>query len=71
MYRWTTRPSNGATTACISETEYGWSVSTTNERATEGLIRDSSDRGAALPEFVERVQGFVQHEELRRKLLGR
>ena len=67
---WMTRPSNDVTTACISETEYGLRVSTTNERATEESIKDYSDGGDAVRDFVERVQGLLRYEELRRKPLG-
>jgi hypothetical protein len=45
-------------------------VSTTNERATEESIKDYSGRGDAVRDFVELVQGFIRHEELRRKLRG-
>ncbi|MBA8991735.1 hypothetical protein FHW23_003013 [Curtobacterium pusillum] len=64
------RPSNEVDVACIYETDAGWRVSTTNERATEESIREYSDRAAAVEDFVNRVEGFVRYGELRKRLLA-
>jgi hypothetical protein len=67
---WMRRPSNDVNTPCIYETADGWRVTTTNGRSTEESVNDHPDRAAAVDDFVNRVQGHVRYEELRKKLLG-